>query len=69
LALTLMGKLGSWALDPASGGADVGPSIRRGAASVLGSNLHVPLIIGIGGVVVWLAVVRRRRVRIDPGGA
>jgi hypothetical protein len=69
LALALMGRLGSWALDPSSGGAEAGPSLRRGAASVLGSSLHVPLLIGLGAAAVWVVVARRRRIRTGVGGA
>ena len=69
LALALMGRLGSWALDPASGGAEAGPSFRRGVAAVLGSSLQVPLLVGIGGAVIWFAAARRRRVRIGTDGA
>ncbi len=60
LGFAAMFRLGAWALDPGGGGAAAAPSLRRAGALVLGSNLHIPLLLGLLGAGGWV-ILRRRR--------
>ena len=60
LGFAAMFRLGAWALDPGRGGAAAAPSLRRAGSLVLGSNLHIPLLLGLLGLGGWLMLRRRR---------
>ena len=64
LSFAVLFRVGSWALDPDSGGS----SVARSGSVLLGSNVSVFLLVGVGaaGVSVVMGwILRRRRVSVD----
>ncbi len=59
----VMLRVGAWALDPGSGGADAAPSLRRALSILAADNLHIPLLAAVVAAIVWAGLRRRR-----PGG-
>lgn len=64
LTFTIMLRLSAWALDPSGGASD----LRGSGATLLGSNLHIPLIAAAVALLIVsaISVFMRRRVPLDP---
>jgi hypothetical protein len=64
LSFAVLFRVGSWALDPDSGGS----SVARSGSVLLGSNVSVFLLVGVGAAAVSVGmgwILRRRRLSVD----